>query len=142
MAAVGSRPLLAAAALLAASACASISADARTFEGTSWQVTAINGQPAPQGLEVRFDDGRIGGSLGCNSFSGAYRIERELLIVGPVAMTQMACEPAVDGPAISPMTFEQWGASVLGSPMRMTWHSGAELTLSNAAGSIALKRVP
>ena len=140
MAAVVCRSVLAAGALLAVSACASVSADARTFEGSSWQVTAINGQPAPPGLEVRFEDGRIGGRLGCNSFGGSYRVERQLLIVGRVAMTRMACASAVDGPAVSPMTFERWAASVLASRMRITWQSGAELTLSNAAGSIALRR--
>ena len=34
------------------------------------------------------------------------------------------------------------GLAVLGSPMQMSWSSGNRLTLSNAAGSIALARLP
>jgi hypothetical protein len=31
---------------------------------------------------------------------------------------------------------------VLNQPMRMNWNGGAAVTLSNAAGSIALERLP
>jgi hypothetical protein len=53
---------------LACAACTSIAADARTFEGTRWHVTAINGHatPAASNYHIDFQRGRIGGQFGCN----------------------------------------------------------------------------
>ena len=138
MAAAGFRSAVLVAAI-AAAGCTSVVADARTFEGTDWRVTTVNGQPAPPGLSLQFSGGQLGGHLGCNRFSGPYRVAGNLLIVRQMAMTQMACVSASDdGP--DPMAFEQRGSAVFSRPMRMTWRSGRELTLSNAAGSISLER--
>jgi heat shock protein HslJ len=50
-------------------------------------------------------------------------------------MTLMACpEPSA--------TFENQGLAVLNQPMRMSWASSRKLTLSNAAGTIALELLP
>ena len=53
--------------------CTSIAADARTFDGTEWQVVAIDGQATPraENYRVRFANGQFGGRFGCNSFGGA-----------------------------------------------------------------------
>ena len=120
---------------LALGACTSIAADQRTFEGTQWRVTAVNGQstPAAGNYAIGFEKGRIGGQFGCNHFGGEYRINHDVLSTNAVQMTLMACpEPA--------MTFEAAGLAVLQQPMRLTWASGGRLTLSNAGGSIALQR--
>ena len=135
MAAAGFRGAAIAAAMVAAG-CTSVVADARTFEGTDWRVTAVNGQPSPPGLSLRFSRGQLSGYLGCNRFSGPYDVAGNTLTVRPMAMTQMACEPALDEPR---PIFEPAGLAVLSSPMRITWRSGLELTLSNAAGSIVLE---
>ncbi|HVM22264.1 MAG TPA: META domain-containing protein [Sphingomicrobium sp.] len=139
MAAAGFKALALA---LACSACTSMAADQRTFEGTGWNVTAINGQPTTGSGDfiVRFDNGQIGGRLGCNHFGGPYRVSGDIMTVGSVAATQMACEPALDTPHISPMQFESWSFAILGSPMRIGWKGDGRLTLSNAAGSIDLLR--
>ena len=118
-------------------ACTSINAGAETFEGTRWQVAAINGQPTPTTdvYRLSFDDGRIGARFGCNSIGGIYRVERNMLVTGDLASTLMGCpEPAA--------THEAQGSAVLGQPMRMHWASGSRITLSNAAGSIELERLP
>jgi heat shock protein HslJ len=124
---------------MVAAGCTSVVADARTFEGTEWRVTAVNGQPSPPGLSLRFSGGELSGYLGCNRFSGPYRITGNVLTVATMATTLMACEPALDEPR---PIFEPAGLAVLSSPMRITWRSGRELTLSNAAGSIALQKTP
>lgn len=118
-------------------ACTSIAADARTFENTTWRVTAINDRATPPGgdYRVEFRGGRIGGRFGCNHFGGPYTVQRDTLIAREVASTLMGCpEPAA--------SFETQGFAVLHQPMRMNWSSGRALTLSNAAGSIALERAP
>lgn len=40
------------------------------------------------------DDGTLGASGGCNSMSGGYEEDGGVLVIGDLAMTQMACEPA------------------------------------------------
>lgn len=126
---------------LVVSGCTSIAADARTFEGTQWHVSAINGHATPPSgnFTVSFKDGRIGGQLGCNHFGGSYRVAGDVITTGAIAMTRMACGLVGDAPAISPMDYESWGLAVLALPMRMSWRSSRELTLSNAAGSIELE---
>ena len=122
---------------LACAACSSIAVDARTFEGTRWRVTAIDGQATPANGDYRmeFQQGQIGGRFGCNGWGGRYSVAGETLTASEVRSTMMACaEPA--------MTFESRGLAVLQQPMRWTETAGGKLTLSNGAGSIALERQP
>jgi len=122
---------------LACGACTSIAADSRAFEGSGWRVTAIDGHATRSegGYQVEFAGGRISGRFGCNRWSGAYAVAGETLTASQVVSTKMACpEPA--------MIFENKGLMVLDQPMRLAWSSERRLTLSNAAGSIALERQP
>lgn len=124
--------------------CTSIAADARTFEGTRWHVTAINGHatPASDRYSMSFERGRISARFGCNSGGAAYSVMRDVISAGPVMSTKMACLPAIDGPGPGPMEFENMGFSVLSQPMRMTWRDSHHLNLGNAAGSIELELLP
>jgi heat shock protein HslJ len=134
MAAAGFRIALTA---LLCAGCTSIAADARTFEGTRWHVTAINGRatPATSDYRIEFRDGGIGGRFGCNRFGGHYAVKGETLIASAIRSTMMACSD----PAAS---FESAGFAVVNQPMRINWSSGRHLTLSNPAGSIELERLP
>ena len=119
--------------LLLLAACTSIAADARTFEGTSWRVTAINGRatPAAGDYRIEFRKGRIVGSFGCNHLGGPYRLGGRRMIVRDLVATEMACaEPA--------KSFERAGFRVLARPMELDWSSSRRLRLSNSAGSIHL----
>jgi heat shock protein HslJ len=124
------------AALLCAS-CTSIAADARSFEGTGWRVTAIDGRltPAVGDYRIEFRNGGIGGRFGCNHFGGRFAVKGETLIASEIRSTLMACSD----PAAS---FESTGFAVLNAPMRMNWSSGQRLNLSNSAGSLTLERIP
>ena len=126
----------AAALALACAACTSTAVNERTFEGTRWRVTAINGQAAPAAVGfIQFRNGQISGGFGCNNWGGVYSVAGETLIAR-AASTLKACEDNAIG------AFEDQGLAVLRQPMRWTWPSGQRLTLSNAAGSIELERVP
>ena len=117
-------------------ACTSVSTTPTSLEGTSWTVAGIDGAATPRtdAYRLEFRDGRIGGKFGCNGFSGPYSLARDTLTAGNVAATEMACP----GPA---ETFERQGFAVLAQPMQLQWLSGSRLTLTNAAGSIALERL-
>jgi putative lipoprotein len=70
--------------------------EASALEGTSW----ILGDTVP-GTEVKalFENGRVSGSAGCNSYSGTYVITTvagvNKIRIGPLASTMMMCEEAV-----------------------------------------------
>ena len=137
MAAAGTRAASSALLALLCAACTSINADQRTFEGSRWQVVAINQRPTPSTADYRaeFKNGSIAGRFGCNSFGGRYSVEGDTLHTPEIASTLMGCpEPSA--------TFESAGFAILRQPMRFNWSSGRQLTLSNPAGSIALDRIP
>jgi heat shock protein HslJ len=138
MAAAGIR---AAALALACSACTSIHADQRTFDGTRWRVIAIDGHATPPDNRYFIAFGPVGftGRIGCNTIQGGYRVLGERLVPGMTMATQAACVVDAIG-VIQPMTYEKWAFGVLRQPMRINWISGQRITLSNAAGSIELER--
>jgi heat shock protein HslJ len=43
-----------------------------------------------------FEEGRVGGSTGCNRFTGSYTLDGDSLELGQLASTQMACIPPAD----------------------------------------------
>jgi len=82
-----------------------------SLEGTTWAFTAlaeektVEGMAAPlpmpthrlDGTEItlRFEDGKAGGSAGCNTYSTSYTLDGTTCTLGPLAFTEMACEPRI-----------------------------------------------
>lgn len=96
--------LLAAAAVLAGamSACATdaVSKSGSSLEGTEWVIEAYRAEGSMRPIAnranavVRFDDGRFGGSAGCNRLLGGYRTDGgSLTMSSQMASTMMACAP-------------------------------------------------
>ena len=131
MAAAGFRV---AALALACAACTSVMADERTFDGTRWHVTAIDGRatPATGDYHVQFARDEISGRFDCNGWGGRYAIVGDIITAGEIRSTMMACPD---------MSFESSGLAVLDRPMQIRWSSGRQLTLTNGAGSIELRPV-
>lgn len=65
----------------------------RSVVDGSWRVQTIGGRPVVNGTRVtmRFDNGRVSGNTGCNSFSGTFRLDNGRLNTGPLATTKRAC---------------------------------------------------
>lgn len=102
-----------------------------TLSGTNWTVVAINGRPTPlRNFYLNFQPDRIGAKFGCNSIGAGYSVTGSTLTAGAVMATQMACPD---------MSFENQGSAVLAQPMSISG-AGDDLTLSNRAGSITLRR--
>ena len=82
---------------LALSACASGS-NSPSIVGT-WKLTAYGpaSSPTPAVADahasIKFDaDGKLGGSGGCNSLGGDYKVKGDQITFGPIISTMMACE--------------------------------------------------
>jgi heat shock protein HslJ len=65
-----------------------------------WRLVALGGESVPaetggRPIELRFADGKVQGSSGCNRVSGAYTLAGDSLRFGPLATTKMAC-PAME----------------------------------------------
>jgi heat shock protein HslJ len=80
-------------------------------------------------VRVSFQAGQVGATGGCNSMGGPYTIAGDRLTVGQLAMTEMACAPAL-------MDQDQWLASLIdGATVRL---EGDTLTLAKAATALTL----
>jgi heat shock protein HslJ len=104
-----------------------------SLAGTSWRVESVNESATPKGGNyfMNFDANRLGAKFGCNSMSGNYTQSANVLDLGAVISTKMAC---------SDMRFENQGGAILNEPMTMSWSGGDRLTLSNERGTIVLTR--
>ncbi len=56
-------------------------------EVTGWETVAPS---------ILFEDGRFSGSSGCNRYGGSYTVEGDILELGEIASTRMACPPPGD----------------------------------------------
>ena len=92
--------ILAAAALLAA--CSDGASASASLTGT-WKLISYgdpaNPTPAVADADTSIvlgEDGTIGGNVGCNSFGGDYKVDRDKLTFGPISSTLMMCaDPAI-----------------------------------------------
>ena len=94
------------------------------LDGRAFLSTDVQGRTIVAGTTVRisFENGQLGASAGCNSMGGPYRIDGGRLVTGQLAMTEMACEPAL-------MEQDRWVAELLGASAITL--DGGTLTLAN-----------
>jgi heat shock protein HslJ len=72
--------------------------EAASFEGVPWVLSAgldVDGWEtvAPS---AEFAGGTVGGSTGCNRYTGPFTVDGDSLEIGNIASTQMACQPPAD----------------------------------------------
>jgi heat shock protein HslJ len=70
-----------------------VAADAGAFNlaGSEWGFAGETGRAA-RFVQFR-SDGRVAGHSGCNRFTGRYTRKGEVITMGPLAATRMACQP-------------------------------------------------
>jgi heat shock protein HslJ len=74
---------------------------AADLDGTAWTLTEVaEGQPVREDTEItiRFEDGAIAGSAGCNTFASSYSLGEDnpfLITLEPVTATRMACDDPI-----------------------------------------------
>lgn len=80
--------------ILLVSACLPAKEDSFSLEGTRWELLQLGGEeilPATF-ISAEFrEDGMVGGSSGCNSYSAPYEVEKNIINIGPSMGTLMAC---------------------------------------------------
>lgn len=86
--------------ILLLAACSTSGSD-QELTGNIWLLSELNGKPPITGTAItaEFDDeGRVGGSSGCNNYNTSYEVGGDKLAVGdPIASTMMACpEPIME----------------------------------------------
>ncbi len=85
--------------LLVLAACTSSSQSGGDLTGSFWALTELNGQPlvSGTGISAQFStDGNVGGSSGCNRYSGTYTVSgNKITFSSPMAATMMMCEQAI-----------------------------------------------
>ena len=64
-----------------------------SLDGTKWQLLTLDGQAPLMGTTITatFTKSEIGGSSGCNSYSGSYTLEGSSIQFGDIGGTEMAC---------------------------------------------------
>jgi heat shock protein HslJ len=118
------------------SACAA-RADLASLGGTTWTLVSYGGledqTPAAAGIQTSLifaADGQVSGNLGCNGFSGNYKVRDGKLVFGPLASTLMACSNPQ-------MTQEGSAFQVLTGTVRFTM-VGNTLMIYDISGTVAL----
>lgn len=71
---------------------------AASIEGPTWRLTDLRGldprvlRDMTRPVTAGFKAGRISGFSGCNQFFGPYTLDRDRVVIGPLAGSMMACE--------------------------------------------------
>ena len=122
---------IAASMLIAALITTGYAADAKpNLAGSEWGFAEETGK---QARFIQFREDAVGGSLGCNRFTGRYTFEDGVLKIGPLASTRMACPPDV-------MQRETEFAAILENA-RSAEPSATALVLKDADGTVLAELV-
>lgn len=95
-----------------------------------WSIRTIDGRPleGEQPATIAFAEGRVSGTTGCNRINGTYEVAGNVVTIGPLATTRMACPPPL-------MARETALLAALTGPLDATAGAGGELTLKTANGT-------
>ena len=100
------------------------------LEGSYWELASLDGRPVIPGAPptLYFEDGKVGGMGGCNSFGGEYSVRGgQIKFDSPFASTLMAC---ADNDRMEQETLYM---QILGQVEQIELSSG-ELILTTAQG--------
>ena len=104
--------------------------------GTTFESTAVSGYTLVPGsvVTLTFDAVNLGANAGCNTMTGAWSVEGDVLEVGDMVQTMMACEPS------ALMDQDTWLAAVLTSSPTLAL-DGETLTITADGATVTLQSV-
>lgn len=128
--------VLAGTAIFALAACSS-TGERASLEGTPWALESyqnadgeIVGALPDSGARAEFENGEVSGTSGCNRFFGAYEVDGDLISIGSLGSTLMACpEPLMD---------QEFGFMTSLQSAATYEMSGDTLTISNNDGEVVV----
>jgi heat shock protein HslJ len=102
---------------------------------TNWTILMMDQLPVIDGIstELRFADGKVSGSGGCNRISGSYTAKGGDIIFGVLAATRMACPE-------KQMAQEAKLMSLLNGKVTTRYNVNGDLILTNESGQRATLR--
>lgn len=112
---------------------------AASLNGSHWRLVKIDDQPVPQtngdrAPRVTFIDGILAANVGCNGMSGGYTLEGNVIRVGGLRSTMMACEREV-------MVREMRTAEILSTTLTVSTNANGQMILTGEnGGHITLAR--
>lgn len=104
--------------------------------GGTWRVEDISARGVVDNSQTSLQfsaDGQVSGRGGCNQYTGSYTRAGNTLTFGPLAVTQMACVPALGDQ-------EKKFFSVLSTPVTISFDATGALVLTNEKGETLLAR--
>lgn len=105
-----------------------------TLDPSNWEIILVDGQAVTGRPNIRFERGRVSGSSGCNSFSGAFHRTGTTLSFEPVIATQMACP--------NPLGAQEAAVFSLLSPrVQIRFPRDSVMLLSNGAHRAELRKL-
>ncbi|MEP7349266.1 MAG: META domain-containing protein [Sphingorhabdus sp.] len=108
-----------------------------SLNDTSWTILLMDQLPVIGGVnnEVRFADGKVSGTAGCNRFNGSYSVAGNVLTFGAVASTKMICSE-------KQMAQEAKFLSLISGPVTTRYTINGNLILADDKGNrITLQQV-
>lgn len=102
---------------------------------STYVVTGVTQNGTPRALvkdtqiRLRFADGRLTLTAGCNTMSGGYTLDGTLLRVSSLASTEMGCAPAL-------MRQDSWLAGLFAKPVQLT--TGADAAVISGSTVLAI----
>lgn len=104
--------------------------------GSRWTVVSVDGSAPARGeeaLSIDFSvDGRVNGNSGCNSFSGPYIRDEDVLRIGELMSTRRACVDAAR------QGQETRVLAILQGEGKLRRESSDRISLKGASGSLLL----
>ncbi len=113
---------------------AEAAADSSAILDGQWGIVSLAGEAIDDDrATIRFQEGRISATVGCNRMAGSFRFAGEQLIAGPMMSTKMACA----GPL---MPREAKLAELLGQPLAHATNTAEQLILTAPDGRTIVLR--
>ena len=109
-------------------------ANENALNGRSWDIVSLDAAQAPEGAYLSVADGRLYVAMGCNRGFGNVTVSDSDVEVGPLGLTKMMCEPALND-------WEQALIVFLIGSLDYT-ATDAEVTLTNGTQTLTLNEIP
>ena len=109
-------------------------ANENALDGRTWDLVSLDAATAPEGAYLSVADGQLYVATGCNRGFGSVTVTGTAVEIGPIALTRMACEPAIN-------EWEQALTTFLTGSLDYVV-TGPDVTMTNGTQTLTLRETP